>query len=527
MLLGDRKLDRLISLIQDSFRVRPNHNPVYVNVGNHYSRISAKQHQIIFGRRGSGKTCLLVHYFKQAQRDNVFPIYIDADEVKRLPYPDILIRLLLSILEGLPSGRRTRPQQFLMRPQRLAERYVDELKRLLDSAEEARVTKSHSAQRAISSQGSASYSAVSIGGSSQEDIREEKTAEFVEQKLNTLERHLQDYKVALRESLAKSKSSSVAIIVDDFYLIKPSVQADVIDYLHRLVRGTDAYLKVGTIRHRTSLVRYDGGQTVGVEPTQDVESIDLDQTFEDLDRTRAYLTEMLRLMARQVGIEDITEEHFSSDGLFELTLASGGVPRDYLNILVEAISAARAQGVQRVTPKYVYKGAARVSYRTKIQSLKNDAGSDAEPLERVLTDVLAFCLREKRKTGFLISQDEAGMLEREHETIKQLMDFKLIHVVEPDTSAASNRPGRYEAYTLDFSFFMEPRRRGIEIIEFWKMSDNHQRKGLREAPLYSLDRLRKVASGEIEPGAGMGTDGLVPSSTEEVLQLDFSDQLQA
>ena len=119
------------------------------------------------------------------------------------------------------------------------------------------------------------------------------------------------------------------------------------------------------------------------------------------------------------------------------------------------------------------------------------------------------------------------MLEREHETIKQLMDFKLIQVVEPDTSAASNRPGRYEAYTLDFSFFMEPRRRGIEIIEFWKMSDNHQRKGLREAPLYSLDRLRKVASGEIEPGAGMGTDGLVPSSTEEVLQLDFSDQLQA
>jgi hypothetical protein len=72
-----------------------------------------------------------------------------------------------------------------MRPQRLAERYVDELKRLLDSAEEARVTKSHSAQRAISSQGSAAYSAVSIGGSSQEDIREEKTAEFVEQKLNT------------------------------------------------------------------------------------------------------------------------------------------------------------------------------------------------------------------------------------------------------------------------------------------------------------------------------------------------------
>ena len=72
------------------------------------------------------------------------------------------------------------------------------------------------------------------------------------------------------------------------------------------------------------------------------------------------------------------------------------------------------------------------------------------------------------------------------------MDFKLIHVVEVDTSAASGRPGCYEAYTLDFSLFMEPRRRNIEIVEFWKIDDNRRRTGIREAPVYPLPRVGQV-----------------------------------
>lgn len=68
------------------------------------------------------------------------------------------------------------------------------------------------------------------------------------------------------------------------------------------------------------------------------------------------------------------------------------------------------------------------------------------------------------------------------------MDFKLIHLVEPSTSAASGRPGRFEAYTLDFALFMEPRRRNIEIVRFWETDDQRRRLRLREAPIYDLSR---------------------------------------
>jgi hypothetical protein len=204
---------------------------------------------------------------------------------------------------------------------------------------------------------------------------------------------------------------------------------------------------------------------------------------------------MLDSMAAKVGLNDFCETHFSDDGLLALTLASGGVPRDFLNIFVEAVSAARDTGAKRLTPKPIYKGAGRVSYRTKLVNLRSDVGTEATGLEMLFTDLTTYCLKEKRKTAFLVAQEDAAKYKDEHELIQQLMDFKLVHVIEPDTSAASGRPGRYEAYTLDFALFMEPRLRNIEHAEFWKIDDQRRRRGLREAPVYSLERARGVLAG--------------------------------
>ena len=78
-----------------------------------------------------------------------------------------------------------------------------------------------------------------------------------------------------------------------------------------------------------------------------------------------------------------------------------------------------------------------------------------------------------------------------------MMDFKLIHLVDESTSAASGRPGRFEAYTLDFALFMEPRRRNIEIVRFWETDEQRRRVRLREAPDYPLKRgAEAIAAGE-------------------------------
>ena len=68
-----------------------------------------------------------------------------------------------------------------------------------------------------------------------------------------IDARLADYKAAIQEALSESGARFAVYIVDDFYLVNPKHHAEVIDYLHRLLRDTDLYLKVGTIRHRTRL----------------------------------------------------------------------------------------------------------------------------------------------------------------------------------------------------------------------------------------------------------------------------------
>lgn len=490
--LNDRKdrlsahdVDELKNLILNSFRVRENQEPVYIDIAGNFGRISAPQHQVIFGRRGSGKSCLFIHYLRSHESDRIPPIYVLADEFKRLTFPDVLIRLLIKIMEGVPTkGHRWKK---LLRIQTPTEAKARELRALLDLAEESDVTSGEKSTRKDAKQAKASEGVLSVQGSQETANERSRSSSFRERKIETLERHLRDYKDAIQASLETWGQEEVAVLVDDFYLFPRDKQADIVDYLHRLLRDTSLYLKIGTIRHRTSLIRNDK-QTIGVELGQDIEAISLDRTFEDLEATQSFLLQMLRSMAERLEIRDV-DAFFNPQALQALTLVSGGVPRDFLNIFVQAIDAARAlQRTRWLTPTLVYQGAGRLSYTQKLRNLKDDAGVDVAGLERTFVDLLKFCLRESKKTAFLISQDDAQTHGSEHDLIHQLMDFKLIHVVEPDTSAASGRSGRYEAYTLDFALFTEPRRRGIEIIEFWKVDENRRRVGIREAPVYPLSR---------------------------------------
>jgi hypothetical protein len=491
-MLNDNKVNDLKNLIKNSFRVRPNQDPIYIDVADHLVRLGAPQHQVIFGRRGTGKSCLLVHFNNlESKKEKSLSIYIETDEIKRLGYPDVLIRLLLSIMEKTHSKKQWwRKLRF---KKTKIHKHILELRSLLDQAEKRKIKQEESNSSNTGVKGGysgidASFSKTSAFG---------KLSEFEESKLDTLERYLSDYKDALQEELSKLKVDSASVLIDDFYLIKKERQADVIDFIHRLLRGTNFYLKIGTVRHRTKLVRNDG-QTIGVVLDEDIEQINLDRTLEDLTSPSQFLAGILNSMGENVNLTDASTCLFNQHAFEKLVIASGGVPRDFLTIFVNAIDLALASGQNNhLTPSNIWKAAGSFSYRNKLQNLRTDVSSDAESIEKVFRDLLDFTIVNKKRTCFLISQNEAKIETAAHEFILQLMDGKLIHVIEADTSAASNRPGRYEAYTLDFSLFMEPRRRGIEIVEFWNFDDGGRRIGVRESPIYPLMNAKNAIGSNI------------------------------
>lgn len=481
--LNSSNVKELVHLIRDSFRVRENHDPIYVEIGDNLRRLSSYQHQIIFGRRGSGKSCLFVHFLRQCKNGGTHSaVYVGIDALKRLPFPDILTRILISIFEQLPRARR--PWWFFFRRPSEVEKTLKELRDLLDSALSSEVE--HTTRKgSVKKVGFAAKSGVDINLGGEASSGTDTKEQFRREKLEQLERHLEDYKGAIKNALPKRKSA-LYVLVDDFYLVKRDVQPDVLDYLHRLLRDTNAYLKIGTIRHRTILRRHEG-QTIGVELGQDVEEISLDRTLEAFKDTQEYLVSMLVELGKSVDVTNAIEL-FNPDAAHALTLASGGVPRDFLNIFADAVDLAISKGkTDRLTPTYIYKAAAQVSLHNKRKNLSEDAGVDAQSLERAFADLVSFCLREKKKTCFLVSRDDAQAMMFENEILQQLMDFKLIHLIDPDTSAASGRSGRFKAYTLDAALFMEPRLRNIEIVKFWEHDDQRRPIGVRES--YPLQRI--------------------------------------
>ena len=486
-MLNDKKVKKLQTLIRDSFRIRLNHNPKYIDVEGHLDRLGSKQQQVIFGRRGSGKSCLLVHYKNDVgKKHEILSIYVSTDEIKRLEYPDVLIRLLLQIMESIPSSKQ-KWRRFVLQGTEV-QKYIKNLRKLLNRAETRKVQEEEKSESVFS--GGGNFKGISAKADHTTTLG--KLSEFQENKLDELERHLPDYKSAIEKELKKSKYEACFVLLDDFYLIKRDKQPDVIDYIHRLVRGTEYYLKVATIRHRTELIRHDQ-QTIGVELNQDIEEINLDRTLEDLSSPSEYLGRILNYMANEVGLENAKESLFNHNSFDQLVIASGGVPRDFLTIFVNAVDQAiSVERVQHLTATNIWKAASSFSYQSKLKALRKDANVEASRLESVFRDILKFCIEEKKRTCFLVSQDETQKHGAMHELVLQLMDFKLIHVVEPDTSAASGRKGRFEAYTLDFSLFMEPRKRGIEIVEFWKFDDGRRRIGVRESPTYHLERAERA-----------------------------------
>lgn len=488
-MINSPETNKLINLIKDSFRVRPNQNPVYIDFSNNLERLKAKQHQIIFGRRGSGKSCLLVHFKNTISNKDSLEIYIEADEIKRLGYPDILTRLLLSIMEKILNSRNW--WQKIIYSKSKLNKSIKNLRKLLDQAESRQVKQEESQTTNYSTKAEKGFFSGSFGKSNSLG----KLSEFQESKLDTLERYLSDYKNALKEEIKKRNLQTVYILLDDFYLIKKERQPDVVDYLHRLVRGTEMYLKIGTVKHRTILVRNEE-QTIGVVLNQDIEPINLDRTLENLTAPTQFLSNLLNSLGEKVGLSNPANDLFNPQALEKLVIASGGVPRDFLTILVDAIENAISQNRNYITPTNVWKSASSFSYQNKLKDLRVDVGADAQSIEKVFRDILKFCIIDKKRTSFLVSQEEAQIEINIHELILQLMDGKLLHIIEPDTSAASNRPGRYEAYTLDFSLFMEPRKRGIQIVEFWNFDESGRRIGVRESPIYSLENAKNAISSE-------------------------------
>ena len=313
--------------------------------------------------------------------------------------------------------------------------------------------------------------------------------QYRQSKIDFLHRHILQYQALFRKMEALSSGDSY-LFLDDLYHIRRTDQPQVIDYFHRIAKGSNLWLKIGTIRHRTSWYLH-GDPPVGVKLGDDADEIDLDLTLEKYSLAKEFLTKVLRSFVNDcVGL---TSSQILNEGAMDrLVLASGGVVRDFLAIFRKAVDVARERGEDHRGPRIGSEDvnlAAGEHESSKREELKRDAVDDQREIERQFDKVVTFCVDKAKANLFLL---EKGLSGKEVDLIHELVDLRLIHLVRSRITVSSRVGKIYEGYMLDVSQYTGSRKRhNFELVNFWKAeaSEELRRVKLIYEPEWKLELL--------------------------------------
>ncbi|MFF4588155.1 hypothetical protein [Streptomyces sp. NPDC001388] len=431
--------------------------------------VNAPRHHLIFGRRGAGKSALLVEARRSLDPESNISSWTNMQTLRNEPAG----RVFLHIVEDLLQAVVTRQQRI---------RSASPISvQVVDVYEEVR-------------------SLLSI-----EAPALDWPTRLIPKVQRTLKRFLD------------SNGLRLYVFVDDFYYIPRRDQPMLLDMLHGCVRDCDAWLKIASIRHLTRW--WQSSPPLGLQTMHDADLLDLDVTLQDPGRAKRFLESILTEYARHVGIPSLSRI-FNAPALDRLVLASGAVPRDYLILAQSSILKAQRRQKSKLVGVQDVNQAAGDAVKAKVQELEEDMASDIQSATRTLEAlkrVRAFCLEETSHTYFLIGYRDKENAPSYYNVLTDLLDLRLIHLVDDGVSDPHSAGHRSEAYMLDLSQFSGSRlKQGIQVLDFQsgniisrKTRGSYRGKNaapkigdtplkaiaiLRTAPTFSLERVADLAS---------------------------------
>ncbi|MBK3632081.1 ATP-binding protein [Streptomyces sp. MBT97] len=413
--------------------------------------IAASRHHLVFGRRGVGKTALLLEAKRIAERDGHVTAWTNAHTLRRLDISSAFLAIaevtLNSIVQHAGSSQ--------------AEAY-----------ERLRETNS----RIMQLRAEGKISDVTLG---------EMVAE--------LNRSL---RAVLREGIVR-----LYLYIDDFYLFPESGQPHLLDCVAGMLRDCDGWIKVASIERLTR--PFEPSSRIGIEVPHDASKIDLDVTLEDPQSTQRFLESVLSNYTTAAGISKPTSIAQTA-ALGRLVLASGGVPRDYLNLFASSIVAARSRSRAREIGREDVAEAAGRAARSKKRDLEQDVSSDSAGSLLTALDILSEEVRGSGYTYFRVNVSQKS--HQFYEMLGQLVDLRFAHLIQSTLSDQHRQGVKYEAYILDLSEYSDVRlKRGLAILDLRDGKWSFRRSGkagtqkqlpgtllrdeLRRAPIMDLELL--------------------------------------
>lgn len=372
------------------------------SVGGMEQRVLSRANHIVFGRRGAGKSSLLLYGLRTLEQQGKPALWISMQ-----PYEHRSdIRVALEVLHETCDQAK----EWLAGD--------DDVKRVLESLK-GRLGES--------------------ADPSENDIRR-----YVPEVKRVIDRV-----VKLHDDLF--------IFLDDFHVLSPEIQPFVLSTLYSCCRGGNAYLKLSAIETFTR--NWDPERRVGLDTPHDAQVIKLDYNLTDPPSARSHVENILEAHTTFCGIPSLSA-FCNSEVVPRLVWVAAGVPRDALNVLAQAIATSLQRSQKKVTVQAVNTAASQ-NNTEKLRYVSVDASSVQASVLGLLERIKAFCYDETKKNAFICRIDHTNA---EYQTLTKLIDLRLLHVVsEAITPDAAGE--KFIAVVLDYGFYVSKRSaKSIELF---------------------------------------------------------------
>jgi hypothetical protein len=452
----------------------------YVDVGL-LPQLDNINHQIFYGRRGTGKTHVMkVLESRLGQDSSRTVVYIDCRTLgsteqfsdAEVPIPRRCLALFRDILLCIYQGLLEHIVEYPPHDQNKALEAADELCTLITEP-----LKHYTARKVVKEQGQSTTEsgklsagasgtglaplAVKVAGEFSESLTDQanETVEF--------DVHNEDKIVFpdLHRSLSKVlglAETHLFLLVDEWSSIPPDIQPYLAEFLKRgLLPINKATLKASALEYRCRFSERDGQHHLGFELGADIATApDLDDYYV-FDRNPEHVTDIYADVLLKHLNADLPEGYLSrkynvgtpkqlASRLFterstcaELARSSEGVVRDLINIFTRAYFHAQRRERPSIDRQAILDSAQQWFEADKAQYL-------TEHLQVVLRRIVDEVIGKRKARSFMLPRE----LEK-HPIIQALFDARVLHHMQRGYADKDNPGVRYNIYAIDYGTYVD------------------------------------------------------------------------
>lgn len=426
------------------------------------------RHHLVFGRRGVGKTSLLLEAKRVLEAYGAHVVWVNMQALRSLSVTHAFLTVAIRICDLILGA----------------------------------------------------YESTNSSGQGSEQVKSLRSN--IEQRFQATASSLDDVSLLvplLQQACARfclQSGTSVFVFLDDIHYLSSSDVPRFLDLLHGITRDSPVWLKIAGIQHQTRW--FIPVPPTGLQTGHDATIISLDVTLEHPEKAKDFLERILRGYVEECGALPLGNV-LSASAIDRLVLASGGVPRDFLTLCAASIQTARQRSNAKTVGVQDVNNAAGIAGQTKLQELEDDAAATSgrsAVLVTSLNTVRDFLLVKQQITFFRVDFRDKEARQPEYRALQALADLRMLHLINNSLSDQHHAGQRSEVYLLDLSQYSGYRlKQNLFVLDFERghivlkrtRSSEPARAGdtvlklvslLRRAPTFELQLLTESMSATAE-----------------------------